>query len=45
MRRGGSLSAGQFAYVARGEVLVTSGGLSGKGSLRVLGTMVKIGFR
>ena len=26
MRRGGSLSAGQYAYVARGEVLVTPGG-------------------
>ena len=45
MGRGGSLSAGQFPYVARGEVLVTPGGLGGKGSLRVLGSMVKIGCR
>ena len=43
MRRGGSLSAGQFAYVDRGGVLVTPGGLGGKGSLRLLGSMVKIG--
>ena len=45
MRRGGSLSEGQFAYVARGGVAVTPGGLGGKGSLRVFDSMVKIGCR
>ena len=30
MGRGGILSAGQFSYVARGEVLVTPGGLGGR---------------
>ena len=41
--RGGSLSAGQFLYVARGELLVTPGGLGGREPLRVLGFMVEIG--
>ena len=45
MGRGGSLSVGQFLYVARGELLVTPGGLGGRESLRVLGSMVKIGCR
>ena len=45
MGRGGSLSAGQFLYVARGELLVTPGGLGGRETLRVLGFMVEIGCR
>ena len=43
MRRGGSLSAGQFGYVAQGEALVAPGGLGGKRSLGVSGSMVKTG--
>ncbi len=45
MGRGGSLSAGQFLCVARGELLVMPGGLGGGESLRVLGFMVEIGCR
>ena len=43
MRRGESLSVGQFIYLGQGGVLVTPGGRGGKGSLMVLGSMVEIG--
>ena len=42
MRRGKSLSAGQFTYVAQDGVLVTPGGSGGRGSLIVLGSTVEI---
>ena len=43
IRRGESLSAGQFIYVAQGGVLSAPGGWVVKGSLVVLGSVVEIG--